>query len=127
MKTEPLFEAVDCLQVPVPDLSAALRFYQEELGHALIWRTATAAGLRLGTTELVLQTERPELEPNLLVASVDAAVRRFIDAGGSLLVAPFDLRVGRCVVVLDPWGNRLVLLDLSRGLLTTDPDHNVLH
>jgi predicted enzyme related to lactoylglutathione lyase len=31
---------------------------------------------------------------------------------------PFDIEVGRCVVVEDPWGNRLVLLDLRRGPLT---------
>ena len=126
MNTEPLFRAVDCIQVPVTDLNAALRFYREELGHALVWRTSTAAGLRLGNTELVLTTERPELEPNFLVASVDDALQRFTEAGGSLEIAPFDLPVGRCVVVRDPWGNRLVLMDLSRGLLLTDPEHNVI-
>jgi len=126
MTTDPLFQAVDCLQVPVTDLGAALQFYQQELGHALVWRSPTAAGLRLGDTELVLTTERPELEPNLLVTSVHEAVQRFTRAGGSLEVAPFDLAVGRGAVVRDPWGNRLVLLDLSRGLLRTDPDHNVI-
>ena len=28
--------------------------------------------------------------------------------------------MGKCVVVEDPWGNRLVLLDSSKGLLKTD-------
>ncbi len=128
MTTEPLFQAVDCLQVPVPDLETALRFYRDHLGHALVWRTATAAGLQLGNTgtELVLQTARPELEPNLLVASADAAARRFAEADGSIEVAPFDLPVGRCAVVRDPWGNRLVLLDLTGGLLRTDAEGNVM-
>jgi hypothetical protein len=39
---------------------------------------------------------------------------------------PFDVRIGRFVVVPDPWGNELVLLDTSRGLLVTDDDENVV-
>jgi predicted enzyme related to lactoylglutathione lyase len=119
---EPLFQKVDCLQVPVPDLEAGLAFYRDRLGHALIWRTETAAGLRLpgSEAEIVLQTERPEIEANLTVASVDAAVQTIISAGGRVLVAPFDVTIGRCAVVADPWGNRLVILDTSKGLLVTD-------
>ena len=66
----PLFRDVDCVQIPVSDLEAGLAFYQDALGHHLIWRTDTAAGLRMvdSATELVVQTERPELEPNLSAA-----------------------------------------------------------
>lgn len=119
---QPVFQKVDCLQIPVPDLEAALAFYRDRLGHALIWRTATAAGLRLpdSNAEIVLQTERPELEANLTVASVEAAVASIVEAGGRVLVGPFDITIGRCAVVADPWGNRLVILDNSKGLLTTD-------
>ena len=67
-----------------------------------------------------MQTERPELEPNLSVASADAAARQFVAAGGALLVAPFDIAIGRCAVVQDRWGNRLVLLDHGKGRLLTD-------
>jgi predicted enzyme related to lactoylglutathione lyase len=112
-----LFKDVDCLQIPVPDLEAGLAFYRDALGHQLIWRTDTAAGLRLAddAAELVVQTERPELEANLSVESADAAVRAFVAAGGTLVVAPFDIGIGRCAVVQDRWGNRLVLLDLCGG------------
>ena len=118
----PLFSDVDCLQIPVPDLEAGLAFYRDGLGHQLIWRTDTAAGLRLAdaATELVVQTEGPELEANLSVASADLAARQFVSAGGRLLVAPFDIATGRCVVVEDRWGNRLVLLDRGKGRLLTD-------
>jgi lactoylglutathione lyase len=106
----------------VPDLQAGLAFYQHALGHQLIWQTDTAAGLRLAdsATELVVQIERPELEPNLSVASADAAARQFVAAGGTLLVTPFDIAIGRCAVVQDQWGNRLVLLDHRKGRLLTD-------
>jgi hypothetical protein len=40
--------SADAQLIPVPDLEAGLAFYQDALGHQLIWRTDTAAGLRLG-------------------------------------------------------------------------------
>jgi lactoylglutathione lyase len=125
---EPLFRKVDCLQIPVPDLEAGLKFYSVRLGHELLWRTTTAAGLKMpdSDTELVLQTERAELEINLLVASVDAATAIIMQAGGTVLEPPFDIPVGRCAVVRDLWGNRLVILDLNKGLFTTDEEGNVV-
>jgi len=39
---------------------------------------------------------------------------------------PFDIPIGRCAVVNDPWGNRLVLLDVGKGSLVTDGDGRVL-
>ena len=125
---EPLFRTIDCLQIPVPDLEAGLAFYRDGLDHPLNWRTATAAGLRLpdSDAEIVLQTERPELEVNLLVGSADAAAAAIIAAGGQVVVTPFDIQIGRCTVVADPWGNHLVLLDMSKGALKTDEQGNVL-
>jgi predicted enzyme related to lactoylglutathione lyase len=115
---------VDCLQVPVPDLEPALAFYRDRLGHELIWRTGAAAALRMpdSDAEIVLQTERPRLEVNLLVDSADAAAERFAAAGGRILAPPFDIQIGRCAVVQDPWGNVLVILDGTKGRLATDAD-----
>jgi predicted enzyme related to lactoylglutathione lyase len=124
----PLFRKVDCLQIPVPDLEAGLSFYRDRLGHAVLWRTKTAVGL--GTpdseSEIVIQTEREQMEVNLLVASADEASARIVKAGGRVVVPPFDIQIGRCAVVADPWGNRLVVLDMSKGRLVTDADGNVI-
>jgi lactoylglutathione lyase len=119
-----LFNDVDCVQIPVPDLDAGLAFYRDALGHKLIWRTPTAAGLQMtdSASEIVIQTERPELEANLSTTSADAAAKRFVQAGGSLIVPPFDIDIGRCVVAQDPWGNRLVILDHTRGRLLINAD-----
>jgi predicted enzyme related to lactoylglutathione lyase len=57
-------------------------------------------GLADSATELVAQTERPG-RPNLCVESADAAVRQFVAAGGMVLVAPFNVAIGRCAVVQD--------------------------
>jgi predicted enzyme related to lactoylglutathione lyase len=123
----PLLRKVDCVRLYVPDLEAGLAFYRDKLGHELIWRTATAAGLRLPETdaELVIQTEEPRQEVDYLVDSADAAAESMERAGGKVIVPPFDIQIGRCVVIEDPWGNPLVLLDTSKGLLTTDSEGNV--
>ena len=41
-----LFRKIDCLSLPVTDLDAALAFYSAKLGHEIIWRSRTAAGLQ---------------------------------------------------------------------------------
>ena len=94
----------------------------------MIWRTQTAAGLRLPETdaELVLQTEEQRQEMDFLVNSADEAAKWVEQAGGKVIVPPFDIQIGRCVVLEDPWGNPLVLLDMSKGLLKTDADGNVI-
>ncbi len=123
----PLFDKVDCIRLYVPDLESGLSFYRDRLGHALIWRTAVATGLRMpGTeTELVIQTEQAGQEVDLTVQSADQAAQRFVEAGGEIVLPPFDIQIGRCALVRDPWGNQLVLLDTSKGLLATDKDGNV--
>jgi catechol 2,3-dioxygenase-like lactoylglutathione lyase family enzyme len=125
---EPLIRKVDCIQIQVPDLDVGLAFYRDQLGHQLIWRTEHAVGLRLPDTdtEIVLQIERPGIEINLLVDAVDTAVARIVAAGGTIVVPPFDIQIGRCVVVQDPWGTNLILLDTSKGLLQTDADGNII-
>jgi lactoylglutathione lyase len=124
----PLFVKIDCLRLPVRDLDQALAFYRDRLGHELIWRTDAAAGLRLpgSNAELVLQTERPRVETDLTVESVEAAVERFVAAGGRLIAGPFDIQIGKCSVVADPFGNVLVMLDASKGLLRTDAEGRVI-
>jgi lactoylglutathione lyase len=125
---KPLLSKIDCVQLAVPDLEGALTFYRDGLGHTVLWRTDQAVGLRLpdSEVELVLQRERPEPEVDWLVDSADAAAARFAAAGGVVEVPAFDISIGRCVVVRDPWGNRLVLLDMSKGRLLTDSQGRVV-
>ncbi len=106
----------------------AVAFYRDRLGHEVIWRTATAVGLRLpeSEAELVLHTEERPPAAELLVDAVAEAIARFQRAGGVLISGPFEIQIGRCAVVSDPWGNRLVLLDMSKGPLRTDEYGNVV-
>jgi lactoylglutathione lyase len=129
-----MFQKVDCVRLRVPNLEEGLRFYQGNLGHELHWRRGdTEAGLRMpeSETELVLFTDPVDSlvgspEVDLLVQSTDIAAGRLTDLGGRMVREPFDIPVGRCAVVEDPFGNRLVLLDLSKGILKTDAGRNVI-
>jgi catechol 2,3-dioxygenase-like lactoylglutathione lyase family enzyme len=126
--SDPAFLKVDCLRLPVADLAEALRFYRDGLGHDVLWRTPTTAGLRLpdSSAELVLHTEGGPPETDLSVRSVPETAQRIQQLGGRLDAGPFEIAIGLCAVVSDPWGNRLVLLDNSKGLLQTDAEGNVI-
>jgi nicotinamidase-related amidase len=63
---------------------------------------------------------------DLEVASAEEAAARFREAGGTIETPPFDIQIGRAAVVRDPWGNRLVLLDFSKGMLLTDAGGRIL-
>lgn len=124
---EPLLRKVDAVTFTVPDLEVGIEFY-ERLGHTLLWRNddIAQAGLRCpdSDTEIVLSTEL-DPEANWLVRSADSAAAAFADSGGRVLSAPRDIPVGRVAVVQDPFGNRLVLVDLSAGRYRTGPTGSV--
>ncbi|MEO7262195.1 MAG: VOC family protein [Jatrophihabitantaceae bacterium] len=115
---EPLLRAVDAVVVRVPSLEQGLAFYHDALGHELLWRTETQVALGFGDseTELVLALDT-EPETDLLVESVEDAVAVITKAGGTLVAGPDDIAVGQVAVVKDPFGNRLTLVDLTKGRL----------
>jgi len=123
MSRSPVLRMVDAVTVSVPDLDQGLEFYRDRLGHDLIWRNNELgqAGLRLpdSRTELVLSTSL-QYAPNWLVTSVQDAVADIVAAGGAVAMEPCEIPVGRLAVVTDPFGNALILLDLSIGPYTTD-------
>jgi predicted enzyme related to lactoylglutathione lyase len=119
----PLLRYVDAITVPVPDLDRGLAFYRDVLGHQLIWRNEATgqAGLRTpeSATEIVLTT-RQSYEPDWKVASADATAEIFAANGGRVVAGPMDIPIGRLAIVQDPFGNRLVLLDSTKGTYDTD-------
>lgn len=123
----PIFKSIDCVIVKVPDLAAGIRFYSETLGHELLWQTDTAAGLKLpnSNTELVVHTAVGP-ETDFYVDDVLKAYDILIAAGAKAIRAPFDIQIGRCAVVKDPWGNILTIIDCTKGLLQTDSNKKVI-
>jgi catechol 2,3-dioxygenase-like lactoylglutathione lyase family enzyme len=123
MSKPPLLRTVDAVTVRVPDLDEGLQFYRDRLGHELLWRNDDVgqAGLRLpgSSTELVLSTTL-DYAPNWLVTSVDEAVEIVVAAGGTVIAEPAAIPVGKVAVVADPFGNPLILVDLTSGRYVTD-------
>jgi len=125
---KPLFKKIDCIRIPVSNLDKGLEFYSKSLGHQLIWRTNTSIGLRIpeSEAEIVIHTEPGDLEIDITVESAEIAAQKFVQAGGSIVQEPFDIPIGKCVVVADPWKNQLVLLDNSKGLFETNEEGIVI-
>jgi lactoylglutathione lyase len=123
---KPLFLKLDNHLLHVSDLDAAISFYRDGLGHSLIWRDREAAGFALPDTdaELVVHLHIGP-ETDILVDDVDSAVAAFLGAGGEVVEPPFDIPIGRCARVRDPFGNILVILDQSKGSLIVSEDGQV--
>jgi catechol 2,3-dioxygenase-like lactoylglutathione lyase family enzyme len=126
-RERPLFRKLDNHLLRVADLDAAISFYRDKLGHRLLWRSGEAAGFALPETdaELVVHLKMGP-ETDIVVADVDRAFALFLSAGGEGVQRPFDIGIGRCARVRDPFGNELVLLDQSKGRLATDVDGRVI-
>jgi len=126
--SDELLRKVDAVTVPVPSLEAGLAFYRDQLGHQLLWRNDATGQLALAMpdtdAEIVLTTQQA-YEPNWLVASADEAAARVQRAGGRVIAEPVDIPVGRLAVVADPFGNVLVLVDLTKGRYLTGSDRTV--
>ena len=86
-----------------------------------------AAGFALPETDAELVVHlRMGPETDILVADVNKALALFLSAGGARVQGPFDIAIGRCARVRDPFGNELVLLDQSKGRLATDAHGRVI-
>jgi lactoylglutathione lyase len=105
--------------VRVDELSGAVEFYTRVLGLRELWRDETSVGMAMvdSDAEVVLHTmDLPaEYGVHYLVDDVAGAVATCERAGCAVREAPFDVAVGRCAVVVDPFGNAICLLDMSKG------------
>lgn len=130
MKTnnQPLFKYVDCFQLYIPDLDKGIEFYCNNLGLKIIWKTNYAVGLGMvdDKTEIVIQNENKWQEVDIKVDSVIEAVEKIRSAGGEIVYGPFEIKIGKCAVVKDPWGNKYVILDSTKGTFITDDEGNII-
>jgi predicted enzyme related to lactoylglutathione lyase len=112
----------------VPDLEKGIDYYCNKLGLKIIWKTDMAVGLGMekGLSEIVIQNERTANETDIKVDSVVDAVKAIKEAGGEIVEGPFDIAIGKCAVIKDPWGNQYVILDSTKGTFITDDDGNIV-
>jgi glyoxylase I family protein len=110
---------IDCVMVKVENLDAARQFYERVLGLTHLWSNAhsIALGMRDCDAEIVLHDDPQiprECSVHYLVSDVRAAAAKLSSAGCSVMVAPFEVQIGMCAVLRDPFENLLNLIDMSK-------------
>jgi predicted enzyme related to lactoylglutathione lyase len=114
-----MLRKIDCVMVRVPDLVSAEEFYTRVFGLRPLWRDETSVGMAMAETdaEIVLHTMdlAGDRSVHYLVDDVAGAVAMAKRAGCALREAPFDITIGMCAVLEDPFGNTMCLLDMSKG------------
>jgi lactoylglutathione lyase len=115
-----MFKKIDCVMIRVPDVATGEKFYSEVFGLKPVWREAGCLGMRMPETdaEIVLHNsaEIPnKVEVHYLVDNVVAAVKSYAEKGCRVLVPPFDVLIGKCAVIQDPFETTICLLDLTSG------------
>jgi len=116
-----MLRKIDCVMIRVEDVEAAAAYYEKVFGLHPQWSGDDSIGLAFPETdaEIVLHSDLDipsSVEVHYLVNDVEAAVAHFAAQGCQVLVAPFDITIGKCAVIRDPFGTRLCILDLTKGL-----------
>ena len=110
---------IDCVMVRADDPERAARFWAEVFGLEPSWSYDGSFGLRFSESdaEVVLHSDAriPPNDPSYLVDDVERAIEEFTAAGCEVLAPVFDIRIGRCAVIRDPFGATLSILDMTRG------------
>jgi predicted enzyme related to lactoylglutathione lyase len=115
-----MFKKIDCVMIRVDDIAAGEKFYSEVFGLKPLWREARSVGMRLPETdaEIVLHNNPDipnKVEVHYLVDNVVMALKNYAGKGCRVLVQPFDVLIGRCAVIQDPFGTTICLLDQTSG------------
>lgn len=116
-----MLRKIDCVMIRVDDVEAAAAYYARVFGLQPQWSGDDSIGLAFPETdaELVLHnnpTIPSSVQVDYLADDVVAAVVHFAAQGCQVLVAPFDIPIGKCAVISDPFGTQLCILDLTKGL-----------
>src|SRR4029450_170022 len=102
------------------DIEAAVAFYGRVLGLRPLWRAGWSVGMGFPETdaEIVLHNDATlpaKVDVHYLVDDVVQAVATLRSEGCTILVEPFDIVIGKCAVIRDPFDTTLPILDMSRG------------
>jgi predicted enzyme related to lactoylglutathione lyase len=121
-----MLKKIDCVMIRVQDVKAAMAYYADVFGLHPVWWDDSSAGLVFpeSDAELVVHC-RPDIssrvEVNYLVENVIDAVQTFVAKGCRIIEEPFDIAIGKCAVIEDPFGTELCILDMTKGPLKPGP------
>jgi predicted enzyme related to lactoylglutathione lyase len=114
-----MLRKIDCVMVRVPDLAPAAEFYTRVFGLRELWRDEASIGLGMAETDAEIVLHMMDLPADrsvhYLVDDVLDAVTTAQSGGCTVREAPFDIAIGKCAVLVDPFGNTVCLLDMSKG------------
>ena len=115
-----MLRKIDCVMIRVDDLESATRYYAEVFGLRPLWQDETSVGLGFPETDAEIVLHRnadipSKVEVYYLVHEVVHAVQVLAQKGCRILVEPFDIPIGKCTVIQDPFGATLCILDMSKG------------
>jgi lactoylglutathione lyase len=115
-----MLRKIDCIMIRVNDVEAAAAYYARVFGLHPQWSGDDSIGLTFLETdaEIVIHND-PDIpsavEVHYLVDDVVDAVEYVVLYGCQVLVAPFDITIGKCAVISHPFGTRLCLLAMTKG------------
>jgi lactoylglutathione lyase len=115
-----MLRKIDCVMIRVEDVDAAAGYYARVFGMRPLWSGEGSVGLGFAESdaEIVLHND-PNLpspvEVHYLVNDVVSVAAGYAAQGCTVLVEPFDITIGKCAVIQDPFGTRLCILDMSKG------------
>ena len=106
--------------VRVDDIEMAATYYAKVFGLRPQWSGDNSIGLIFpeSDAEIVLHNDSnmpSAVEVHYLVDDVVASVAEYTAKGCHILVEPFDITIGKCAVIQDPFGTRLCILDMTKG------------
>lgn len=115
-----MLKKIDCVMIRVEDVKAAMTYYTDVFGLQPVWWDESSAGLVFSESdaEIVVHCNLDipsRVEVHYLVENVNSAVQTLETKGCRILVAPFDIAIGKCAVIEDPFGTRLCILDMTKG------------
>jgi lactoylglutathione lyase len=114
-----MLRKIDCVMIRVDDVEVAA-YYAKVCGLRPQWSGDDSSGLAFPETdaEVVLHNDPAlpsSVEVHYLVDDVVDAVAHLATQGCQVLIAPFDITIGKCAVIRDPFGTRLCILDMTKG------------
>jgi len=118
-----MLRKIDCIMLKVLELEKAAAYYESVFGLKRLWQDDHSVGMGMAETdaEIVLHdnADMPkDISVHYLVDDVLQAVDHFAAHGCIIRAQPFDLVIGKCAVLEDPFGNTLAILDMTKGSRT---------
>jgi lactoylglutathione lyase len=115
-----MLRKIDCVMIRVGDVRAVADYYAKVFGLNPLWSGDGSIGLGFPETdaEIVIHSD-PDIPSSVevyyVVQDVIVSVDSLLLEGCQVLVAPFDITIGKCAVIRDPFGTRLCILDKTKG------------